>query len=295
MATIDPEMLSVIVAGVKEALSDELKKLDKLDTIQTTTASTNKSVESLTSEIGKVRQDLEEKTRTDKAAFKLIDKRITALENVDFDPPKTLVFTNLIKAGDDISDKDVPDRVRQLFRESDLADVEPKITNVKRQGARNGRAGIVKVELDSEQSRVGVLRNKGKIKSAFEDVKVRGSQSHVERVLHKNMWTLLNLIPALKDQVYVSANGLIRYKNKDELAPKGLFPLIPGPSFSNAVRGQFPRNERGGGRGGHSGSGTKHARSDSSKPEGTRIPPVHPTPNFVKPLMPDAAAEDAFE
>ena len=100
--------------------------------------------------------------------------------------------------------------VSTLFKNVKMSGVLPHIRNAKRH--RSGKKpGIVKVELDSVEWKVEVLKNKDGITSHedYAHVIVRGSMSHTDRVASINTRTLLKLISG-GENFYVAGNGLIK-------------------------------------------------------------------------------------
>ena len=80
--------------------------------------------------------------------------------------------------------------------------------NATRTPFREGRAGIIKIELPDKSTKINLLRNKKKLNddTRYARVFIRGSQTHTERLLQLNTMTLLKEIGA-EDRFRVTGNG----------------------------------------------------------------------------------------
>jgi cytochrome c556 len=125
------------------------------------------------------------------------------------------------------------------------------------------RPGLLKVALDSLESKKKVLCQKGKLKNTvnYKDVGVRSSMTHTERLMQMNFRTLLRCVPDGKDY-RLSGNGRIisrqRVPETDD-AEDGADDDNQG--FEMVHRGRQNRHGRGGNRGrGHRGRGGGRGR-----------------------------------
>ena len=86
-----------------------------------------------------------------------------------------------------------------------------KIMNAERMESRNYKGKnppLVKVEFQSMEDKLEVLRNKNKLKgTTHKDVYIKSMQSHVERLLEINFKTMLNDTPHLKDRYKFTGSG----------------------------------------------------------------------------------------
>ena len=91
-----------------------------------------------------------------------------------------------------------------------------------RVGNRDGRPGVIKLELCSKEDKIEVLRNKNKLGNSdkFQKVFIRSSQSHTERLIELNFKTLLQEIPN-GGQYRVTGNGRLVNKQNNEENRKG--------------------------------------------------------------------------
>lgn len=130
-----------------------------------------------------------------------------------FDPEKTLVVTGFkVEHGE---------TQLSLHRniEAMISIMGPNVcgtvVDVKRLTSRNTKPGIVKVELRSLEQKLSVLRGKTSLKrhSKYENVWIRSSMQHGERVGNINFRTLLNIVPG-GENYYLASNGRIVSKDQ---------------------------------------------------------------------------------
>ena len=83
-----------------------------------------------------------------------------------------------------------------------------KVVRAKRLESNNGKPGLLKIELDSVQDKVRVLRNKPKLRKhcSFSRVYIRSSKSHAERIMESNMSLLLQQLP-IGNHYRLAGNG----------------------------------------------------------------------------------------
>ena len=94
------------------------------------------------------------------------------------------------------------------------------IVNTLRTPRRNGKSGILKVELRSTADKIMLLKNKTILKrtQGFERVFVRSSKTHLERLMDLNFRTVLAEIP--QGTTYkITGNGRIVKQNEDYIKP----------------------------------------------------------------------------
>ena len=91
---------------------------------------------------------------------------------------------------------------------------------VKRLAGRNEKPGLVKVALDTTDSKIKVLKAKKKLQciSEYKNVWIRSSKSHAERIQEQNIKQLLQLIPG-GQQLKLTSNGKVQPKNRSNFMP----------------------------------------------------------------------------
>lgn len=116
--------------------------------------------------------------------------------------------------------EDLMAKVKDLFCNGLVCDPVPVPVAVERTRARGSKPGLVKVELQSIQVKVDVLRRKAKLRDSdrFQRVYVSSAKSHAERLLDYNFRTLLREIPAGKD-FYLAGNGRLMKRSPTGGAP----------------------------------------------------------------------------
>jgi hypothetical protein len=93
-------------------------------------------------------------------------------------------------------DENLLEKVNDLIRAMELEDIN--IVNCTRLNSKiSGRPGLVKIEFDSVDQKIEVLKNKKKLSeyTAFKRVFLRSSKTHLERLYESNTRTLLKSLP----------------------------------------------------------------------------------------------------
>ena len=126
----------------------------------------------------------------------------------EFDPEVTVIVTNVTYE----EHEDVKTKCQQIIdhiTSSTTPALEPiPLVNATRTPFRNGRAGVIKLQLPTRQNKIDVLKNKKSLgnHATYSNSFIRGSQSHTERLIHLNTNTLLNEL-GLADKYRVTGNG----------------------------------------------------------------------------------------
>lgn len=129
-----------------------------------------------------------------------------------FDPDVSLVIVGLPHT----EEEDVQAKVRHLLGEGMRCDPVPKLVAVERMRARGPKPGLVRVELETVQDKVAVLRRKAKLKDSdsYGRVFVSSAKSYAERLMEINLRTLISEIPAAKGY-FVAGNGRLVKRTGD--------------------------------------------------------------------------------
>ena len=82
------------------------------------------------------------------------------------------------------------------------------VVRAKRLPSKTNKPGLLKIEFQSLEEKIQVLRNKQKLKNhrAYEKCFLRSSKSHAERLMEANLATLLDHLP-IRNQFRVAGNG----------------------------------------------------------------------------------------
>ena len=123
----------------------------------------------------------------------------------DFDPEVTLVVTNPPRHA-----KDNP----QAYSHRLIAAVGQPATIVKvlHTEPRENSKGVLKIQLESKDEKVDILRHKSTLKATaeFKHVYIRSSKSHTDRVMDYNFKTLIaELMPDSVSEYRIAGNGKI--------------------------------------------------------------------------------------
>ena len=164
---------------------------------------------------------------------------VPGVKPVDYDPLSDEKITVVIRG---IPDKDeTPDSLQtRIVCLLSALDVTSKVNVVKfkRLQSRNQWPGLVKLSVENVEQKDLLLKAKSKLKhlEGFSNVWIRGSESHLERLLKSNTFQLLKHLPGC--DLKMMPNGR----------------LVPNTESDGSVRGGW------GNRGGRGGGGPRRAR-----------------------------------
>lgn len=141
-----------------------------------------------------------------------IEERIQALEDredkrADFDVDTTVVVINMKEE----REENVSEKCAQLIECGlGLRDIKP--VQCKRLPGRDGKPGVVKVQLRTRQDKINVLQHKGELSKtqAYKRVYIRSSQTHEERLMRLNLQTLMNDLPNGNNYRFTGNGRLIK-------------------------------------------------------------------------------------
>ena len=202
-------------------LWDELKKINA--NILTSEKNITKKIND---EVGKLKKHF--KQELDNAMRKMynyVDQEIATVvrrmeelenkpQNKQFDTSTTLVATKVPYE----PDEDVKDKAERLVKVG-LLSPTVEVVNAMRTPTRNGRPGILKIELKDEQTKIELLRKKSTLKDdvtrEFNNVYIRSSKTHAERLEEMNMRLLLNLVPG-GNEYRIAGNGRVMKKTDQD-------------------------------------------------------------------------------
>ena len=140
-----------------------------------------------------------------------IELKVDQLSQNDwFSPDRTLVVSRL---NTDTSRSEF-DQAQALVK--DGLGLDTPVVRIKRMAGRNGRPGLLKVELPSVNEKIEALRRKQNLRSRarYEHVYIRSSQTHDERVAQGNIRTLLDSLPDLRGRYRFAGNGRLVEKTE---------------------------------------------------------------------------------
>ena len=151
----------------------------------------------------------------------------TILDEDNFNPSRTIIVQRL----SDEPGKTPHDLAQALVR--DGLGLPTEVVRAKRLQGRNGRPGLLKAELPSQDHKVAVLKRKQNLKASqrYGNVYIRSSQTHEERVAQSNLMVIVDTIPELKGRYRFAGNGrpvektIPGVRSQDMAAPPP-----PGPS-----------------------------------------------------------------
>ena len=132
---------------------------------------------------------------------------------VEFDPQVTIVAQGLPVSPNEDMITQAKTLVNRALNEPDVP-----VIRATRLPSRNNRPGLVKIEVDSLDSKLKLLRKKFELKETenYKNVFLRSSKSHTERLLEINILKLLDEIPNGKTKYKLTSNGRLVERNRDE-------------------------------------------------------------------------------
>lgn len=113
-------------------------------------------------------------------------------------------------------EEDLVAKATQLIQEG-MGLREAKVVRAMRTPHRNGKPGIVKIEMEDVQAKIQILRAKAKLQDykVLGNVFIRGSQTHVERLIDLNFKTLLGEIPGGRKYRVTGSGRVVLKDNMD--------------------------------------------------------------------------------
>lgn len=121
------------------------------------------------------------------------------------------------------ADESVTDKANQLIHEG-LKKPNVTVVRAMRTPFRDTKPGILKIEFDTLQSKIEVLREKTALKqykTLGQKVFIRGSRTHIERIVERNFQTVLSLIPGGSDY-RITGSGRMVIKNDNDTQTGGI-------------------------------------------------------------------------
>ncbi len=185
----------------------------KIAEIRTDVQSLRGQVNSIDQRVGKLEREKVSKDNLDQEVGVLVTRieqtevniaKLQAMLNPEYNPKTTLIATGIPPARDEDIVSEAKHLVHRVLNEPDIP-----VVRAMRLPSRNTRPGLVKIEVNTEDSKVRLLKKKGTLKAnrEYEKVFLRSSKSHTERLLELNIMKLLDEIPHGRDKYRLTANG----------------------------------------------------------------------------------------
>ena len=256
-------------AATNDPVMEELRKLNKK--MEETRSSLEKKMEQMGSSLEKkidgkinsLRDSMVEliKQNQDDMRAELQSKHSEILANVDletridqveanfnkkvkrseFDPDVSIIISGLLfEDGENLMQ-----RVKTLISDGLKCDPVPMITAVERLVPRGTGPGVIKVELNTTQEKVAVLRRKRELKDndTYDKVYIRSAKSHTERLIDLNFRALLDEMPSGKD-FFIAGNGrVVRRDTNREREPEDSRERGREPGADRGVTSQGRRDK----------------------------------------------------
>ena len=227
--------ISVSEDKMVKSVKDECKKME--DRIMLEIATVNNKITAVDAKVDALQ-----------LKFSGYDDRLKIVEDAlaangalvqDFDPEVTVIVTGVPY----VDTEDVKVKCQEIIdhiRSSSTPVMDPiAVVNAIRTPFRNGRAGVIKLQLPSRQNKIDILKGKKSLSNNgnYSRAYIRGSQSHTERLIHLNTNTLLNEL-GIADKYRVAGNGRLVPKQYPDQQLNG----PPRPYYDNQNAGYDQAN-----------------------------------------------------
>ena len=196
----------------------------------------------------------------------------------DFDPEVTIVVTGLrYDTGEDLNAK-----VHSLLTTLNLGELD--VVQVMRTKWRNGKPGIVKMQMASLEDKLSVLRAKMQLREVpqYSNIYIRSSKTHEERLMEINMRQLLDEIPNGRSFRFTGSGRLVR-KDQQHLQADQWPSLNQARAQPGSRRWSEVTRDQGGG----TGSRTRLTSQDAYRP-----PPNTANQGLAAPPRPETSMDD---
>ena len=220
MESIEEKLDRIILeqSAMRSSIEDRLKNLEtrlnnKIETeckkikedLELQIAQVDSDVKAVEIKVADINTQVEEKIKGWESRISTLETRAADCDNFrePYDSEVTVIVTGMQYS----AEEDVLAKSKELVQAA-MGQQPCNVVNAMRTPFRNNKPGILKIELENKDSKISLLRSKGNLvnNSRFSRVFIRGSQTHIERLLHLNTMTVLQEIGA--DQRYrVTGNG----------------------------------------------------------------------------------------
>ena len=180
----------------------------------------NSITNTVASKIDSLKEDLYlELGRLDTKVQK-IEERLSSLEvqhqtEEKYPVDRSIIVINMREEKDEDTEKKCTELIQNGLG---LRDMEP--VRCARLTSRDGKPGIIKVQLRSKQDKINVLRHKNELNKCtpYKRVYIRSAQTHEERLMRQNLQTLMRDIPNGNDYRFTGNGRLIRKTEASQAA-----------------------------------------------------------------------------
>ena len=161
-----------------------------------------------------------------------LDKKVTDKGRGEFNPEVTIIASNI-----KLSQEPITVTAQKMMDTLGLGHIN--VVGAVRLASRDGRPGLVKIEFEDVRQKVEVLRHKHNLDLSqdFAGTFIRSAHSHVERIVERNIKTLLKEIP--NGNMYrVTGHGILVKKDDSENRPYNRKQLNKGNSTGDSNQPQ---------------------------------------------------------
>lgn len=153
-----------------------------------------------------------------------IEQRLTNLEErhqkeEEFPVDKSIIVINMREEKDEDTEKKCTELIQ-----TGLGLREMKPVRCTRLTSRDGKPGIIKVQLRSKQDKISVLRHKNELNKTppYKRVYIRSAQTHEERLMRQNLQVLMRDLPNSSEYRFTGNGRLVKKSEASQATQQGL-------------------------------------------------------------------------
>jgi hypothetical protein len=205
---------------------------------------------------------------------KKVEERLETIEerqpDQQYPVDSSVVVINLREDADEL----IETRCDELLTNGlGLRDIKP--VRCIRLKTRDGKPGVVKIQLKTKEDKISVLRNKGELAKmpSYKRVYIRSAQTHEERMMRLNFKTLLGDMPNGSNYRFTGSGRLVQKEDDEgteEQQAQQQHQVDPDPEHSQGGW-QYPR-----GRGRRGGRGQRQQHQHQPQQHHQQQQPQHP-------------------
>ncbi len=222
----DSAQIASVLREIRALRQDFNQLSTRVDTIERTASANNASTQYVDQEISTVYARI----RQVEGVIDSLKQKICA----EYDPKVTVVAQGWAEGRSEDILSESKKLVQQILNEPDV----PVVRAMRIPSRSANKPGIVKIEVDTEQNKVKLLRKKTKLSESdnYRNIFLRSSKTHVERLLELNIHKLLDEIPYGHQKYRLTSNGKLVPKDNNNRGQQ--HPMMGPPPMGPPPMGQ---------------------------------------------------------
>jgi hypothetical protein len=220
--------------------------------------------------VSALREDIYMELGLLESKVKAVEERLDALETSErssemFPVDTTVVVINLREEADEVLDTKCDN---MLSNGMGLRGVKP--LRCTRLAGRDNKPGVVKIQLQSKEDKIKVLRSKAELSKmpGYKRVFVRSAQSHEERMAQMNLQTLLRELPHGQEYRFTGSGRLV--KRDFDTGPQTQYQQQQRQQHISGFSQQGRQQESGSQQGRQQENRPQHSRQQENSPQHSR-------------------------